>query len=261
MQFGFDQLDELAFLAASDERNRWPTGLVANSLGAIVELKWLQDKGIVLPSFNDFNRTRRLLLFKALLEGERVVEFTDNVSSSKMIRCYWDAEEDDPDDWYYFCQSMQKAALDAGFPKQNAKELVAAARELVANIFDHSDQPESGIAGFAISNNELEIVVADQGMGVLKSLKTSDEFSSLRDSGEALQIALIDGASRFGRSSGHGGGFRALFRGLVNLSSGLRFRTGDHALDVKGFGVSARSGRVSKKAELPGFVVSISCSL
>ena len=260
MQFGFEQLDELAFSATVSGKFEQPsTRFLAKTLGAIIELQWLIQTGIPLPQLDDLVDTRRVQLVKAISSGQPTAIFEKDNGRSRLVSCYWEKDEE-PDDWFDFCQSMQKAAIVAGFPRKNAQELVAATRELVSNIFDHSGASRSGIAGYSVINNELEIVVADRGIGVLDSLRTSPEFHSLRDSGEALEAALTDGTSRFGRASGHGGGFRDLFRGLLNLSSALRFRSGDHALSISGTSPGLAAGRISQKVQLPGFVVSISCT-
>lgn len=260
IEFGFEQLDELAFVATHRGSLEIPASqLVARNLGTVIELQWLLQAGIALPQLSDLADTRRVRLVDAITRGQRRVTFEGDAARSRLISCYW-ANDEDPDDWYDFCGSLQKAASLVGLPLRNAQELVAATREMVANIFDHSGASASGIAGFSAIDNELEIVVADCGVGVLQSLQTSSEFSSLRDSGEALQIALADGTSRFGTLSGHGGGFRDLFRGLLNLSSTLRFRSGDHALLINGISPGLRAGRVSQKVWLPGFIISIVCN-
>jgi hypothetical protein len=259
LEFGFEQLDEIAFSASvSGKRPALPDDLLPTNLATIVELEWLLQTGLPLPRLEELVETRRLQLFKAISSVDRIVQFENHQSRSTLIKSFWE-KDDEPDEWYAFCQSIQKAAVVAGIPRKNAQELVAATRELVSNIFDHSDASHTGIAGFSQSGGELEIFVADRGIGVLESLRSSTEFSALRDSGEALQAALTDGTSRFGRSSGHGAGFRNLFRGLLNLSSNLRFRSGDHALSINGVSPGLANARISQKIQLPGMVVSIIC--
>ena len=260
MQFGFEQLDELAFAVSLNSTFERPaTGFQAENLGTIIELQRLVQAGIPLPKLSELIDTERVRLVRAVERGRQNAIFENDKGCARLVSCYWQKDEE-PDDWHNFCASMQKAAVLTGILRKNAQELVAATRELVSNIFDHSGASTSGIAGFSAINNELEIVVADSGIGVLQSLRTSSEFKSLRDSGEALQTALTDGTSRFGRLSGHGGGFRDLFRGLLNLSSTLRFRSGDHALSINGISPGLASARVSQKVQLPGFIVSITCN-
>jgi hypothetical protein len=259
MHLGFEELDELAFAAAAGGNlHARPTRWTAKNLGTVIELQWLATAGIRVPSLNDLVASRRVQLVRSIGEGRNTAVFEREKCRSRLIRCYW-AEDEEPDEWYEFCRSLQAAAIVAGFPTKNAQELVAATRELVSNVFEHSAAPTTGIVGFATLSNELEIVVADQGIGVLQSLRSSPEFSALRDSGEALQAALTDGTSRFGRSSGHGGGFRNLFRGLLNLSSSLRFRSGDHALSINGTNPQLEIARIGQKVKLPGFIVCIVC--
>jgi len=258
-QLGFEQLDELAFALSTDNGFDFSkTKFRAKNLGTIIELLWLSKAGLSLPRLGDLADTRRVRLVQAMDQGERIVAFEGEMGCSGIIRCYWQKDEE-PDDWHSFCTLLQKAAVGAGSPKTNAQELVAATRELVSNIYDHSKVPESGIAGFSAVENELEIVVADQGIGVLKSLRTAAEFQNLRDSGEALEAALTDGTSRFGKLSGHGGGFRNLFRGLLNLSGNLRFRSGDHSLQTSGISPGLPTARVSQQVQLSGFIVSATC--
>jgi hypothetical protein len=259
MQLGFDQLDELAYSATFNSASApLPKKILPLGIGPLVELDWLRNVGLLLPSLDSLANTRRLRLVKAIVSGQKQAQFETEAARAGMIRCYWQRDEE-PDGWYFFCKAMQDAAVMTGFPRKNAEELVAGVRELVANIYDHSGAPQTGIAGYAAIKNEVEFVIADKGIGVLKSLRSSPEFQSLRDAGEALEAALTDGTSRYGKSSGHGGGFRDLFRGLLNLSSALRFRSGDHALIINGVSPGLSMARVSQKTQLPGFVISIAC--
>jgi hypothetical protein len=260
MQLGFDQLDELAYSASSSSCSlENGDQIIPLGIGPIIELDWLGHTGLSLPNLNTLANSQRLRLVKAILSGQNYAKFETDSARAGIIRCYW-RKDNEPDDWYFFCKAMQEAAVMTGFPRKNAEELVAGVRELAANIYDHSGAPQTGIAGFAAIENEIELVIADRGIGVLNSLQSSTEFQSLRDAGEALETALTDGASRHGKQSGHGGGFRSLFRGLSNLSSFLRFRSGDHALVINGISPGLSMARISQKTELPGFVISIACN-
>jgi hypothetical protein len=259
MLLGFDQLDELAYSATFESASTVLSEKITPvNIGPLVELDWLRNAGLSVPSLESLPDTQRLRLIKAIKSGLKHAQFEAGAARAGMIRCYWQGDSE-PDDWYFFCKAMQDAAVMTGFPRKNAEELVAGARELVANIYDHSGAPQTLIAGFAAIDNEVEFVIADMGIGVLESLRSSPEFQSLRDAGEALEAALTDGTSRYGRSSGHGGGFRDLFRGLSNLSSVLRFRSGDHALIINGVSPGLSMARISQKTQLPGFVISIAC--
>jgi hypothetical protein len=259
LHLGFDQLDEIAYAASFlPPATSLPEVILPSNLGPLVELYWLFGAGLKVPNPDTLNKSRRLGLVKAIISGKKTARFQTTTSRAEFMRCYWRRDEQ-TDDWHFFCRSMQAAAVSIGFPRQNAEELVAAVRELVANIYDHSGAPQTGVVGFAAVNNEFEFVVADKGIGVLESLRSSSEFNSLRDVGEAIETALTEGTSRYGKASGHGNGFRDLFRGLGNLSSNLRFRSGDHALTINGISPGLSMGRISQKTELPGFVVSVVC--
>ena len=114
---------------------------------------------------------------------------------------------------------------------------------------------------YAASNGAFEFVVADSGMGVLASLRQNPEFGELTDSGEALRVAASDGASRHGRASGRGYGVGQVFRALAHDWAELRFRSGDHALRLRGDAPSL-SGQyeVAQKGWLSGLIVTVRCA-
>ena len=151
-----------------------------------------------------------------------------------------------------------KAALGARFGKA-APLLVAALGELVGNVIDHSEAQATGLAIFSASPGVLEIVVADNGIGVLKSLTKNPEHAHLRDEGAALAAMVETGVSRFERGIGHGNGFRPIFEKLADVTGELRFRSGEYALSLDGrFG--DRIGRqLAQKPRLSGFLAAITC--
>ena len=81
----------------------------------------------------------------------------------------------------------------------------------------------------------------------------------MTDHGRALEAALTDGASRFGRNTGHGNGFRPIFLGLLNLSGDLRFRSGNHALTMQGTSPTLSTAQLAEKPMMDGFFVSVAC--
>jgi hypothetical protein len=112
---------------------------------------------------------------------------------------------------------------------------------------------------FRAGLRRFEFIVADQGIGVLDSLRSSVEYAALNDSGEALSLTPTDGVSRFGSGSTRGLGFRPLFIGLANLKGALRFRSGDHALLIDGRNPSLITARLAEKPTIKGFLASIVC--
>lgn len=160
-------------------------------------------------------------------------------------------------EWIHWCSRSQQAAELAGVPKALAQGLIGALRELEDNVHEHSYAADTGIAGYRANLGTFEFVVGDAGIGVLASLRLASEFEDLRDAGQALRIALSDGVSRFGRQAGRGYGFRPLFKALAGHRASLRFRSGDHALTLEGSGPTLSTARVSQKASLSGFVISV----
>src|SRR5262249_20215941 len=125
------------------------------------------------------------------------------------IRTSWDPSGDTPA-WDTFRYLMQRAATAAGFPGRTPAKLVGAIGELESNLHEHSGAAHAGVIAFQAMSEGFEFVVADRGMGVLQSLKSCAEYADLRDGGKALSLALTDGVSRFGKTSGRGLGFRQI---------------------------------------------------
>lgn len=153
-----------------------------------------------------------------------------------------------------------KAALSANFGKA-APLLVAAMGELIGNVIDHSQADESGLAIFLARAGRFELVVADRGVGVLRSLRQCPDYRTLGDEGAALAAMVETGVSRHGPGQGHGNGFRPIFERLANMTGQLRFRSGDYALSLDGqFG--DRIGReISQKPGLSGFFAAVVCRI
>lgn len=144
---------------------------------------------------------------------------------------------------------------------QAKANICGALQELVDNIFEHSNSPQTGIVMFVGDADSFELAVGDAGIGVLASLRSNPAYSFLTDSGAALTFALTDGHSRFGRDAGRGCGFTTLFRALRTLDADLRFRSGDYALEVVGRSPVLQGAHTSQKAHLQGFAVSLKLRL
>ncbi|MDB5971112.1 MAG: hypothetical protein JWQ90_3562 [Hydrocarboniphaga sp.] len=167
---------------------------------------------------------------------------------------------DTTDQWTLWASRADQAAIYAGFPPKVAAEIVGALGELQDNIFRHSSAYESGLVAFAASRNTFEVVASDAGIGVRASLHQCPEYANVEDAGAALKVAVMDGESRFGRNSGCGFGMGQMFRALANHDGELRFRSGDHALQIYGHSPSLQ-GRLEllHKASLPGLTISVLC--
>lgn len=131
--------------------------------------------------------------------------------------------------------------------------------EMLDNVFEHSQLPDTGMVGFLGTTDYLDMCVGDAGIGVLASLKMNPAYAYLSDAGAALALAVKDGTSRYPTSAGgegRGHGFSTLFRGLNALDAEVRLRSGNYALEIEGKGMLSRSPSISEKAHLQGFVVS-----
>ena len=147
----------------------------------------------------------------------------------------------------------------SGLPAAVSGQLVAAMEELENNIHEHADAPETGMLAYRAEPGAFELVVADRGIGVLRSLRRCATYAALPDEGKALEAALTDGVSRHGQDSNHGHGFRPIFTGLMNLHGELRFRSGDHAVTMDGTSPTLATSRITQKAPIDGFFASVRC--
>lgn len=163
--------------------------------------------------------------------------------------------------WTQFGLTAQKAAVIQGFSAKIAAQLIGALGELYSNIYEHSGFPASGLVAFNVRDRNFEFVIADLGIGVLESLRSGDEFKNLSDAGEALELILKEGISRFGKDVDRGYGFRPLFQGLANLNGYLRFRSENQALILNGMNAASMPTYTSEKISMKGFFISVSCGI
>jgi hypothetical protein len=163
-------------------------------------------------------------------------------------------------EWILWNSRADQAAQAAGFANKTAAMIIGAFGELQDNVFRHSQACHSALVAYAVTDGGFELVVSDQGVGVLGSLRSHPDYSDLPDAGAALRLALANGESRFGRSSGGGVGIGQIFRALANQDGDLRFRSDDHVLQLSGHSPSLQGLiEVRHKAALPGLTVSVLC--
>ena len=258
----YPALDGLALAA---ERGRLGPNLpvltlTAAAIGPLLELAQLGRSGL-LPAPHEagwLNLAGAPPIITALQAGRR--EWTCPVTRRTGFfrdRAAWAAEDKA---WVAFGLAALKAATGAGFPRKITAQFMGAIGELVSNVEEHSGRAETGIVSFHATPGQFEFVVADDGVGALASLRSSAEFSTLCDHGQALRLAIRDGVSRFGPEAKRGQGFRPIFVGLANLSGSLRFRSGDHALTIDGQKIDAMAAKTAQKARIDGFFVAVTCA-
>lgn len=160
----------------------------------------------------------------------------------------------------FYLKARQAMAFKGSAVKAKAR-LCGAVDEMVDNVIQHSNASHTGIVAFRATSERYEVVVADAGIVVLASLRSNPAFSFLSDAGLAMSLAMADGNSRFGPAEDRGYGFGTLFRALMTLDAELRFRSGDYAVEVSGRSPSLKDLHIVQKAQLRGFVVSVTLLL
>lgn len=255
----FAALDGIAFAAARGRLGASPE-FVAGELGPLIEMFQLARTGLLPPPTSapwlQLNGTATVL--RAAVEGaDRWTSPLGN--GSGFLRC--DLLQTEPTRWTSFKLEAHKAALAAGCPSQAVSRLMGAMGEIADNVVEHSESSSTGFVVFAGLAGFFEFAIADNGIGVLASLRSNPEYAHLVDEGDALQCALTDGESRFGKAAQRGTGFSTLFKSLANMNASLRFRSGDHALDMHGKSPTLVNAHVARKPRAAGFMVSVRCAI
>ena len=163
-------------------------------------------------------------------------------------------------DWTDFAMRGKKAAVAAGFAPDMAGQLFGAIGELRGNIEEHSENADTGYIAYDATRGHFEFIVADSGIGVLKSLRTHQHYAYVTDAGTALNLALTEGVSRHYDDKDRGKGFRPIFIGLANKSEHLRFCSGDHVREFRRSPDRRVMAETRQKAALPGFFCSVRCA-
>jgi anti-sigma regulatory factor (Ser/Thr protein kinase) len=221
----------------------------AQDLGPVIEL---QHNGLCLDGWLDIGRHGEL--FRAMRNGTKWFNGTNAqgfVSVSAITAEYAN--------WTDFAMRAKRAAADAGFAADAAGQLASAIGELRSNIIEHSERPQTGYLVYDATPGRFEFVVADAGIGVLRSLRTHPHYAYVHDAGTALRLALDESVSRFYDDKSRGKGFRPIFVGLANASEHLRFRSSDHSREVRKDSGGALLASICQRAELPGFLSSVRC--
>ncbi|MEY9594816.1 hypothetical protein ABIA06_007107 [Bradyrhizobium yuanmingense] len=254
----FAALDGIAFAAARGRLCDVPT-YVADDLGPLVEMVQLARAGL-LPPPNSAPWLRSngtdAVLRGAVSSSERWT--SPHGGSSGFLRC--DVLQEETKRWTSFKLEAHKAAISAGFAGQAVSRLIGAMGEIADNVLEHSEAVPTGFIVFCSRPGCFEFAVADNGIGTLASLRSNPEYAHLADEGDALQCALTDGESRYGKGATRGTGFSTLFRSLVNMNASLRFRSGDHALSMQGTSPTLVNAHVARKPRASGFMTSVRCT-
>ncbi len=263
-ELSFEFLDDLALAVARgrvDPAAHLKSALV-KQLGPFLELLGLQRcNALPMDAFPGGPLGQTLRQALAAHHAGRGAYLTTNSERMGFVTTTRTAQAADRVEWTAFCRKAQEAA-ELSLPKAAALGLIGALREIEDNVHVHSERSHDGVVGFRGNTEEFEFVVADSGIGVLKSLRQSPDYQHLDDAGTAIKIALADGQSRLRHlDPARGHGFHDLFVGLANLNGELRFRSDDHSLTINGASPSLMTAHLSQKVRLQGFVASVVCRL
>jgi anti-sigma regulatory factor (Ser/Thr protein kinase) len=255
----FAALDGIAFAASRDRLTDVPK-YSATDLGPLVEMIQLSRTGLLPPPGSvPWLRLNGSEAIMRVAADDSKGSVSPPGSGTGFLRC--DVVLTDPKKWTSFKLEAHKAALTAGLPTQAVGRLMGAMGEIVDNVLEHSEAAGTGFVVFGGRPGFFEFAVADDGIGVLASLRSNPEYAYLADEGDALHCALTDGESRFGKAAKRGTGFSTLFRSLVNMNASLRFRSGDHALSMSGRSPTLVNAHVARKPRASGFTTTVRCTV
>jgi len=226
----------------------------ADELVPFVEWHWLKAAGHDLPGLRATDRLTGLQ--RALRQGHTTWSDTHSRTAG-FIRVRREQMDVENSSWISFLFGLSRAARNSGINKASANQLSGVVKEMEDNIHWHSRRRRSGLVAYVIHESMFEFVVVDTGQGVLASLASAPEFSNLRDHGTALEIAIGTGNSRFGSGARRGWGFNDLVVGVANANSRIRFRTGDHLLEIDGHSGSEIVTRRLQRARGVGFLIAV----
>lgn len=229
-------------------------------LGPIMELQQLRASGVAPAWFVETRLQLQPSMRHLAARLDRQQNFTPRHGSAD-CGVFHPAQPHDENALTAFRLAGQKAAEAAGFSAATALKLSSVLIELADNVIDHSEAAQTGVIAFSWRPNVFEFAATDRGIGVLASLQKASRFRELASHARALQIATGDGGTRYPEGSGHGSGFRHIFLGLANHRGQLRFRSGDHSLELDGRSPELSSAGVIQKTSIDGFCISVSCSV
>lgn len=159
------------------------------------------------------------------------------------------------DQWTVHAENIAKTK---GLNPNLIASLLGAMVELQDNVYEHSNAPRTGLVAYAATATSFEFVVADRGIGVLRTLRQNPVYAGLSDAGAALKEMIKEGVSRFPVEAGRGQGFNQLFRALVGQNAELRFRSGDHALTMRPTSDAMNGATaLAQVAQLEGLTISV----
>jgi len=209
-----------------------PIGKTAKLLGVSISTLRRWDQSGILTS-NRKNKENRYY------DLEAIEEFSENLNSFKLAKKWIFDKKGFRPLLHYYCPDSstfraRNDRLGRELKKQgNQKSSIihAITGEIGNNSFDHNLGSWSDIPGAFFSYNlkEREIVLADRGQGILRTLKKVDPM--LKNHSDALETAFTRVIS--GRSPEHrGNGLKFARRNIIKHKMKLFFQTGNAQLRI-----------------------------
>ena len=207
----------------------------AKQVGASVDTLRRWDKSYRLPSIRIGPRGHRFY------SQEDIHRFLRNdISVAKQWTVSTNAELPTSDvycptrDTFQARLEKLQSVLQGKIPDSSASLLCAISGEIGNNSFDHNlgNWPDVTGVYFSYSLRERTIVLADRGLGILRTLKRVR--SELSTSSEALKVAFTETLSgRFPEARGNG--LKFVRSVIIKNAFTLRFQTGNALLLLKEF--------------------------
>jgi hypothetical protein len=175
MELTFDTVDEVC-LAADRDRLKNVAGLSVigvGRLGPAVEFFHSRVRYSIISGVQVYASAEWDALRSA---AERSVISGNGLGDSFGFFPLSRKGDSDEELWTSWLSRAQAAAERAGFGKPIAHGFIGAILELEGNVEEHSERASTGIVGYRREDDEFEFVVADRGVGLLASLRTSIEF-------------------------------------------------------------------------------------
>lgn len=251
----YELLDDICLAVQSSQ------AIIANlpnthveSLGPFLEL--IQTQQSLLPSQGSKNWLS-VEKYRALLNVKQQSKVWLDTGAGEQGFISIPQLQDDANSRTNLMLCVKRAAIKSGFSNDHAGQFSAAVNEMYSNAIEHSENAESGYVAFLSEPGKFEFVVADSGIGILRSLKSNPLYASLTNSGSALEMALKEGVSRHYVEKGHGFGFRQLLVGLANISNYIRFRSGDYGRIIQRGKNGAIEGTTIQLSNIEGFFCSV----
>ena len=209
-QLQFRDVDGLAFAAAHGKLDdtMLPETYVAHRLGPLLELMHLFTGGRI-PRPGDWLALNGTFPLAGALEQTMESWVSPVQCHAGFIRAARRGPDGDSRLTGFLMNAKRAGREVAGLPAAVSGQLVAGEWKNSKTISTNMPRrPERVSWAYRAERGAFEFVVADRGIGILRSLRRCATYATLSDEGKALEAALTDGVSRYGLNSNHGHGFK-----------------------------------------------------